>query len=278
MNRRIPASLLRVDEVGWASLFRMQRRIVPRMADPRRFLLGDAGHLSSPFGGEGLNSGLHDGHNLAWKLALQIHGRARDGLLDTFATERHRADQHVLAVSDRLHQLAHAATEAARTGTAPAPLPGPDAAALARGRAMLDTSYRGSPLAGEQVRPGDASLPGPGDRYPGRAALTSTRHTLLVSGPAGELAPLRRRWRGLVDITVDAGAAGGGAILVRPDGYVGFRALPADEAGLRALDAHLSRYLIPEPGQPGRPGQPGQPSQSDGAELNAASNETSGGS
>jgi 2-polyprenyl-6-methoxyphenol hydroxylase-like FAD-dependent oxidoreductase len=49
IGRRIPPSLVRVEDVGWASTFRMQRRLVPRLADSRRFLLGDAGHLSSPF-------------------------------------------------------------------------------------------------------------------------------------------------------------------------------------------------------------------------------------
>ena len=68
-----------------------------------------------------MNSGLHDGANLAWKLALAARGRARPGLVESFAAERMAADRQVLEVSDRVHELARAAVQAARTGSFPAP-------------------------------------------------------------------------------------------------------------------------------------------------------------
>ena len=72
--------------------------------------------------------------------------------------------------------------------------------------------------------------------------------------PEPDIERLRRRWPGLPTVTEGtgdprrAGLATGGAVLVRPDGYLGYRAVPADHAGLSALDAHLDSYLIPAPG------------------------------
>lgn len=251
IERRIPNGAVQVQDVAWASPFRMHRRLAPHLADKRRFLLGDAGHLSSPFGGEGLNSGLQDAHNLAWKLALAQGGRARPSLLGSFETERAAADRHVLEVSDSVHQLAEGAVVSARTGVFPAPPSNERLSELVRSRSMLDVSYAGTPLVGEYLAAGTPppAGPGPGDRYPGRIDLPGTQHHLLVSGAADEsgVTRLARKWHGLVEITRlpgDGGQAASEAILLRPDGYVGFRAVPAGQAGFRALDAHLNSYLV----------------------------------
>jgi 6-methylpretetramide 4-monooxygenase / 4-hydroxy-6-methylpretetramide 12a-monooxygenase len=254
MERRTGS--VQVQDVGWSAVFRMHRRAAAELADNRRFLLGDAGHLSSPFGGEGLNSGLHDAHNLAWKLALELRGRARPGLLGSFAQERGEAARHILEVSGGVHALAHDAVEAMRTGRHQDPASPQQAAALIRSRSMLDTSYRDSPLTGEYLAPGQpAGLahPAPGERYPDRAQLPGTAHHVLIYGAAeqDDLDRLRLRWNGLADLVPatgppgPAGLAGSGVVLVRPDGQIGFRANSADPAALAALDAHLSSYLVP---------------------------------
>jgi 6-methylpretetramide 4-monooxygenase / 4-hydroxy-6-methylpretetramide 12a-monooxygenase len=248
LRRRVPEAV-ELTDIGWGSTFRMHRRMAPRLAGERWFLLGDAGHLSSPFGGEGLNCGLHDAHNLAWKLALQVQGRARPALTGSYGPEREAAAAHVLETSDRIHQMAHSAVESARTGIAPEPLSAADAAAFTRARAMLDTSYAGSPLTGEYGS-SDEPATTPGVRYAGWHELLDPAHHLVLSGADhGDWTRFLDRWGDLVKVgrgrahRVQTGRPT--AVLIRPDGYIGFRATPADTAGMDALDAHLSSYLVP---------------------------------
>src|SRR5579862_1122294 len=68
--------------VRWSTYFRIHHRQVEQMRVGRTFVAGDAAHIHSPFGGQGMNTGIQDAYNLGWKLALVIRGRARDALLD----------------------------------------------------------------------------------------------------------------------------------------------------------------------------------------------------
>jgi len=246
----------RPTDVAWFTPFRMHRRIVSRLADGRRFLIGDAAHLSSPFGGEGLNAGLHDGYDLAWKLALVLRGHARPSLLDGYAAERAMADRHVLEVSDQVHTSIVDVADAVRQGReVHAAVVDPIAAALlCNARAMLDIDYAGSPLVADH----GAGLEGPrpGQRYPDRARLGGTSHHVLVFGSVTDGAPLARlgqRWSTLVQISRDpdvdrarAGVPAGGVVMVRPDGHIGFRFPSTQPAALAALDRHLASYLVPD--------------------------------
>ena len=211
----------RPTDVAWFAPFRMHRRIVSRLADGQRFLIGDAAHLSSPFGGEGLNAGLHDGYDLAWKLALVLRGQATRSLLDGYTAERRIADHHVLDVSDQVHSSIVDVADAARQGREiHAAVVDPIAAALVRNsRAMIDVDYAGSPLVVDYAKNGaTASGPRPGQWYPDWTQFGGTSHHVLVFGTVADaesLARLGRRWSKLVEIShnpsvdpVRAGAPG----------------------------------------------------------------------
>jgi 2-polyprenyl-6-methoxyphenol hydroxylase-like FAD-dependent oxidoreductase len=253
LNRRVGTDV-GLHDLRWVSDFQMHKRVVERLSDGRRFLLGDAAHLSSPLGGEGLNAALLDAADIAWKLALVLRGAAMPSLLTSYAIERGIADQHVLQVSDEVHGLVMeliAACAERGVPTLPPPDPVQELAATRR-RCMLDMSYAGSPLVGQAGAATGA--PAPGQRFPGRLHVRGTCHHLLVFGKAPRLDDFSARWGELVSIidaaaarfdAAEAGVPDGGAVLVRPDGFIGFRAAPADEASMHALDQHLSGYLVP---------------------------------
>ncbi|MFC8175743.1 FAD-dependent oxidoreductase [Streptomyces sp. NPDC057325] len=79
---------VRVGEPEWTSVFTFQQRMVPRMHDGRVFVCGDAAHVHSPASGQGMNTGVQEAYNLAWKLAMVVRGEAGRGLLDTYGEER----------------------------------------------------------------------------------------------------------------------------------------------------------------------------------------------
>ena len=86
-----------VDSPSWASKFTIQQRAVPAMHVGRCFVSGDAAHVHSPASGQGLNTGIQDAYNLAWKLAMVVHGHADATLLDTYDAERVPIGQALLA-------------------------------------------------------------------------------------------------------------------------------------------------------------------------------------
>jgi len=90
----------------WFSTYRIHHRAAERFHDRRCFLLGDAAHIHSPMGAQGMNTGLQDAYNLAWKLALVVRGRADPVLLDTYEQERLPVARRLLQTTDRAFQLA----------------------------------------------------------------------------------------------------------------------------------------------------------------------------
>jgi 2-polyprenyl-6-methoxyphenol hydroxylase-like FAD-dependent oxidoreductase len=94
-------SALAFRRCSWFSTYRIHHRCAERFRDGRCFLLGDAAHIHSPAGGQGMNTGLQDAYNLAWKLALVVAGRASTRLLDTYEAERRPVAERLLRTTDR---------------------------------------------------------------------------------------------------------------------------------------------------------------------------------
>ena len=89
----------------WFSTYRIHHRGASRFRDRRCFVLGDAAHIHSPVGAQGMNTGLQDAYNLGWKLALVIGGRADAALLDSYEDERLPVAQRLLNTTDRAFRL-----------------------------------------------------------------------------------------------------------------------------------------------------------------------------
>ena len=102
-ERGVP--LERIHDPVWSGYFRIQERLAARYRDGRVLLCGDAAHVHSPAGGQGMNTCIQDAHNLAWKLALVVNGRAGEELVDSYQDER-----RAIAAGDREQRPAQAAS------------------------------------------------------------------------------------------------------------------------------------------------------------------------
>ncbi|MFJ8111821.1 FAD-dependent monooxygenase [Streptomyces sp. NPDC096132] len=151
-----PAALSRL---RWSSVFRISHRIVDRYGDGRVFVAGDAAHIHPPTGAQGMNTGIQDACNLAWKLALVVRGKAGPRLLETYDAERRPVGEEVVGRTVR-----HA-----RHGIEADP---DDPRTVMLREAQLLVGYRDGPLAGRPYGPADA--PQPGDRAPDCTGLGLT--------------------------------------------------------------------------------------------------------
>ncbi|MEV7623752.1 FAD-dependent oxidoreductase [Actinoplanes sp. NPDC089786] len=103
--RRIAGSDLGMSEPRWTSRFLSERRQASRYRSGRVFLAGDAAHVHSPLGGQGMNTGIQDAMNLGWKLAAAVHGTAAPWLLDSYESERHPVGEQVLRLTDAFNGM-----------------------------------------------------------------------------------------------------------------------------------------------------------------------------
>jgi hypothetical protein len=215
---------LRLRDPVWRTYFRLHHRHAARYRTGRVFLAGDAAHVHSPAGAQGMNTGIQDAWNLGWKLALVAGGIADHALLDTYEPERRPIGRFVLRFTDRAAKFATSESRAIRLlRTQLAPWLAPLVLRFARARAygfrtvaQLRISYRRSPAV-QEGKPALSRGPKAGDRLPdariardGKAGglqevLAAPNFHLLLCGPAdvwgGEhLAALQERLGDLVDV------------------------------------------------------------------------------
>ncbi|MDD7938411.1 FAD-dependent monooxygenase [Actinomycetospora lutea] len=267
-----------VSDLRWSSVFRISHRLAGGYGAGRCFIAGDAAHIHPPTGGQGMNTGIQDGLNLAWKLALVLDGTADPALLESYHAERHPIGEEVVGRTVR-----HA-----REG-----FDAEDPAMMARREAQLLVAYPDSPIVGAAgealgVRPGERAPDARGlrrevvnDPLRLHAVLAATEFALLayVDDPAQLAAVAAAREvaaasglslvvhtvaapdlgaafadagepclvDGAGDVAAAYGVRGGDAVLVRPDGYVGWTARPLTAAGLTAHLAVLTGAPLPEP-------------------------------
>ncbi|MFE3183800.1 FAD-dependent monooxygenase [Streptomyces violascens] len=196
-----------ITEVHWASDFRPRAALADRYREGRIFLAGDAAHIHSPAGGQGLNTSVQDAYNLAWKLAQVLRHGAPDTLLDTYEQERRPIAADVLGMSTRLHRTAILGENSQRGSEV----------------RQLGLGYRGGPLS-----TGRAGALEAGDRAPDGRLPDGGRIFDLLRGPHFTLlafdTPAPTLTGDLVRVH-ELGAYeayGRGLFLVRPDGYVGW--------------------------------------------------------
>ena len=294
---------MRLHDPSWLSRFRLHHRGVVSYRAGRAFVAGDAAHIHSPAGGQGMNTGIQDSYNLAWKLALVIDGRAPDSILDSYHEERHPVGRRLLRTTDRMFNVAathNPLFTALRNALIPRVLPWalgkrsrrarafrfvsqlgikyPGSPVVEEDRVGADLAFRRGPTAGSRAPDGPLRLAGDGREVPLFSLLRGTPHHLLLFAGRGAEAPasgaelrnLLAGYEGMIQphqifaedrgkigseapayvdesglVHGQYGLTGAGCYLIRPDGYVAFR---APGSNLRQVRAYLRRaFLSPVP-------------------------------
>jgi 2-polyprenyl-6-methoxyphenol hydroxylase-like FAD-dependent oxidoreductase len=247
---------IRLANPVWINRFRIHLRSAARFRSGRVFLAGDAAHVHSPAGGQGMNTGIGDAWNLGWKLAMVAREEASPELLDSYEAERIPAAKTILDTTDRAFAAFASpkrATRLVRAWVIPAVTALVGSAPGISGRAarrfsQLDIAYRDSPAVDGTS---DRLRPRPGDRLPDivlsrgdrlHQQIAGAGHHLLVCDPCDpdRLGRLEREYARLITVRrLPDGTLGGGLVLVRPDGHVAFRS----GTDVAPLERFLGRWL-----------------------------------
>ncbi|MFD5276420.1 FAD-dependent monooxygenase [Pseudarthrobacter sp. NPDC058362] len=246
---------VRLHDAAWITEFRIHLRAAARYRSGRLFLAGDAAHVHSPAGAQGMNTGIQDAVNLGWKLAQALAGTGGPNLLDTYQAERQPVGKAVLRLSNRPFRIATSLNPLVRFARSRvSPVVAPLAAKATWGRARL---FRTISELGIGYRRSALSVNGPGPRVNWRQVRwgrVKSRHSGLRAGDRlpdtpvvyeGETTTLHRvlagpAWHLLHWRLPDGGAA---HYLVRPDGYIGYCYMGDNDEGAAGLAEYLNRWV-----------------------------------
>ncbi len=235
LDKRFPG--VQAADPIWLSTFRINERKVRNYRSGRVFLAGDAAHVHSPAGARGMNTGMHDAVNLAWKLALVAQERAAEQILDTYTPERGPVAEEMLKISERAKNLAaekgqfvqflcnHTASlvlgfapvrKAATNRLSQISIGYPNSPLTVQGK-----KFRGALTAGKRapIREGEPPV-GTGEQ---------PRFVLFAADGDTASAELLKQYPDLLEPEFRPPFAPGGLWLVRPDGYIGVAARQGDE-------------------------------------------------
>jgi len=252
---------IHVRKVNWFSTYHVHHRVTDTFRYGRVFLLGDAAHVHSPAGGQGLNTGLGDAVNMAWKFAAVLQGRAKDNVLDTINAERRTFALQLVNTTDKAFSFITARgrlAEFTRVHLAPYFIKTlyqwePVGRVLFRTVSQIEIRYEHSPLS-----VGKAGSVNSGDRLPYVAfdggsnfdLLRSVQWKLHVYGTASEEI---REWSAKTKVVLtefpfdkafaDAGFAENALYLLRPDSYVGLATTDATEKAIETYFAEIGISL-----------------------------------
>ena len=243
-DRRGPPGMTAFDPI-WLAGFCINGRKVSSYRWGRAFLCGDAAHVHSPAGGQGMNTGMQDAFNLAWKLAAVAHGVCREMLLESYSAERSEVGEHVLADAQRLTIVGTMRNPVAQTirnavGHLMLGLE-PVQHAFANTMTEVSVGYPKSPLNGSVLsggpKPGTRVVPVAGQTPLGSG--TSPRFALFAK-PTAATAELTDQFSTVLDAELRSPFHQDGLWLVRPDGYVACAAAAGNEGAIaRYFAEHL---------------------------------------
>ena len=225
----------------WSSVFRISHRLVDHYRKGRVFIAGDAAHIHPPTGGQGMNTGIQDAYNLAWKLTLAVQGHAAEGLLDSYEAERLPVAEEVVGRTVR-----HA-----RSGIEADP---DDQATVIKREAQLLVGYPDSPIVGPAV-PHSPDVGALSAQPGGRAPDCRELHSTIATYPLRLFDLLRGTGHTLL-LYADATEASAGSIFPqlaalaeeRANGQLGTYVITPDDVGL-AGDGVLPPVLRDSAGQ-----------------------------